>query len=494
MFGDVPRGRLIHLSHYAKRMWNPVSKSKRVIPHAVPVEDFESKAADWDAREQEKKDLRKVWGRRLRFPLYEDTLVILNVDRNTYHKRWDATMAYTAGLKEKVERDVVLIAHTRKGTTEDDQADDLSVNIPNLEKKYGLEGSVCYTDFDWSRGLTRPDLGELFRLADFRLSTSQGEGFGIPCIEAMAAGTPQILPRTTTMPELFGEEGPAAMGKPERFECPWLVDPAFHESRLFGALWAVPDVAAMVEQTVHLLDNPAVVRLQLTHDMERVNDFQVGPVVDAWHDVITEEAERSREKLWYTYRDGWGQRGREHQAAIAAATVLHKLAGSRPVVDIGAFKGEFVEICLERNVNIQGVEYDERAAELCTERAATFVTSGPFKGNRFPAASVGVVTDAWGLFERDGVLEHVLEQLPSFPWLLLRFKQVAKWDAVFRNASEVQAALIDRGMMRRHDLERMAVEGIDENFTHEIWMLGDDTSRLPAGFLEDSNAPSTCNQ
>jgi len=493
MFGEVPADRLVHLTHFGKRLWNPITKSKRVIPHAVPVDEFAG-PVEPGARAEEKQALRRAWSRRLKFPLYDDTLVILNVDRNTYHKRWDATMAYTAGLKEKVERDVVLIAHTRRGDSPDDKTDDMSVNIPEMEKRYGVAGKVCYTEFDWDKGFTRTDLGELFRLADFRLSTSQGEGFGIPCIEAMAAGTPQILPRSTTMPELFAEEGPAAMGREEAVDCPWLVDPAFFESRLFGALWAVPDVNAMVKRTVKLLDNPERMERQLARDIVRVEDFAVPGVVDGWHTVIEEEVTRDKDKLWYQYRQGWGNRAREQRSLVAAAVVLGKLAGARPVVDIGAFKGEFVEICLERNVNIQGIEYDVKASEHCTDRAGCFVSCGTFRDTIFPSATVAVVTDAWGLFARDEVLEHVVGQLASYPWLMLRFEQLARWDAVFRDVAGVVAALEERGMMRRHDLERMAREGIEEHFTHEIWMAGNDTSRLPEGFLDKNDAESICNQ
>lgn len=47
-------------------------------------------------------------------------------------------------------------------------------------------------------------LNELYNMADVLLSTSYGEGFGVPVIEAQAAGVPVIVSNATAQPELCG--------------------------------------------------------------------------------------------------------------------------------------------------------------------------------------------------------------------------------------------------------------------------------------------------
>ncbi len=48
------------------------------------------------------------------------------------------------------------------------------------------------------------DVNRLYNAADVLLATSMGEGFGVPVIEAQAAGTPVIVSNWTAQPELVG--------------------------------------------------------------------------------------------------------------------------------------------------------------------------------------------------------------------------------------------------------------------------------------------------
>ena len=54
-------------------------------------------------------------------------------------------------------------------------------------------------------GFSRDDLNQIYNFMDVYCSMSYAEGFGLPVIEAMLAGTPVVVPDNTTMPELLGE-------------------------------------------------------------------------------------------------------------------------------------------------------------------------------------------------------------------------------------------------------------------------------------------------
>lgn len=55
--------------------------------------------------------------------------------------------------------------------------------------------------------VTDEDLGALYQMAECLLFTSSYEGFGLPLLEAMAAGTPVAAFRNSSVPEVVGDAG-----------------------------------------------------------------------------------------------------------------------------------------------------------------------------------------------------------------------------------------------------------------------------------------------
>ncbi|GAH18898.1 unnamed protein product, partial [marine sediment metagenome] len=64
-------------------------------------------------------------------------------------------------------------------------------------RKAGIGEDVMFTGF-----ISNEDLDSLFRIADFFIYPSLCEGFGIPILEAMQAGTPVITSNVSAMPEV----------------------------------------------------------------------------------------------------------------------------------------------------------------------------------------------------------------------------------------------------------------------------------------------------
>jgi len=55
-------------------------------------------------------------------------------------------------------------------------------------------------------GIARVDMNEIYNMLDVYLSSSVGEGFGLPILEAMKCRVPVIAPNNTTMPELLDDD------------------------------------------------------------------------------------------------------------------------------------------------------------------------------------------------------------------------------------------------------------------------------------------------
>ncbi|MHB8138233.1 MAG: glycosyltransferase family 4 protein [Smithellaceae bacterium] len=77
--------------------------------------------------------------------------------------------------------------------------------------KYPIEEDVqgCHESEDivWTGYLERRTVLEILRRADFMLYPSFYEGFGLPVLEAMAAGVPVICSNAASIPEVVGDAG-----------------------------------------------------------------------------------------------------------------------------------------------------------------------------------------------------------------------------------------------------------------------------------------------
>src|SRR5205814_7929509 len=79
---------------------------------------------------------------------------------------------------------------------------DVSGGYPLLEKarEYEVAGQI------WNAGhVSEADLAWLYWKADMLVFPSLFEGFGMPPLEAMAAGCPVAASRSTALPETFGD-------------------------------------------------------------------------------------------------------------------------------------------------------------------------------------------------------------------------------------------------------------------------------------------------
>lgn len=82
-------------------------------------------------------------------------------------------------------------------------------NLLDLCRNQGLQAGVDVAfpfGLDQNVGLSKQMMNAIYNAMDVQLSGTTGEGFGMPFLEAMLAGTINVAPNNTTIPELFGDE------------------------------------------------------------------------------------------------------------------------------------------------------------------------------------------------------------------------------------------------------------------------------------------------
>ncbi len=123
-------------------------------------------------------------------------------------------------LPEAVGSQFLLIIAGGQGWGRDDLVSEIG--------KLGLTSRVRLTGF-----ISDPELATLYQTARFLAMPSQYEGFGLPLIEANAAGIPTLTSNVSSMPEVGGE---AAL----------LIDPRSVESISFGMAQLMTDEALYI--------------------------------------------------------------------------------------------------------------------------------------------------------------------------------------------------------------------------------------------------------
>jgi len=133
--------------------------------------------------------------------------------RNTMMQKYDIGGPYILDVSrlqphKNIDRLITSYIHFREHSQRKEKL--LIVGAPtfNYEKTYALARESKYTeDIFFLSYVDEYDLGKLYAGAELFVFPSLNEGFGLPIIEAMSAGTPVITSNTTSMPEIAGSAG-----------------------------------------------------------------------------------------------------------------------------------------------------------------------------------------------------------------------------------------------------------------------------------------------
>ena len=127
-----------------------------------------------------------------------DAFIVGVVGRNQWRKRFDLTFEYFAEFAHQHgKREALLWVHS--APTGDDAWDLLA-----LAKAFGVHDQVMFQQIPRTVfGLAEHSIAMMYAACDVMLTTTLGEGMGLPTLEAAACGTASIVPRWSALGELF---------------------------------------------------------------------------------------------------------------------------------------------------------------------------------------------------------------------------------------------------------------------------------------------------
>jgi glycosyltransferase involved in cell wall biosynthesis len=133
------------------------------------------------------------------FGIDPETYLVINVNRNSVRKQISRTM-YAFKEFKKLVPNSLLYLHTA--------AQDRDIDLISAAKHLELrpkQDIVFPPNYSPANGYPESILNELYNCGDVFVTNHLGEGWGLSVTEAMAAGTPVVAPRNTSMPEILGE-------------------------------------------------------------------------------------------------------------------------------------------------------------------------------------------------------------------------------------------------------------------------------------------------
>ena len=438
VFKDVPEDTVVHLTEFAKKhVWQ---HGDHVISHGVDSKLFKPCT--------HKKVSRKHFAREHGLSIDEDAIIIVNVDRNDYRKRWDLTYDYIRRLSEKYPKKVQLIAHT--SAYEQNGYDQYE-----LMKQFGVTHLVQLTNQyrnHNSNTLSAEDYAELMSLADFRISTSLGEGFGIPTIEAMASGTVNIIPDGTCYPEVG-----------HGFTVP-------SRSRVWsmGILWDLPDVEGMVDKTIEYIQDKDSYDKAVEKGLYVVNEkYSKELIGKQWLDLLENLPKYGEKDFYYGYRTGLAI----EEIAVVLNVFLHECGAG--ITNVFNFER------LARELRRQGHRIDSHECRPEMWESAPKVCHCSENFESFIPNKVSIMLDCTRNLN-ENQMDGLINAVSSSEHVILRFEELDNGELV--SVGPVISKLLDRGFVHNEEIVEKVTAGIKAQKNTE------DTKRIQVWSKDASNS------
>ena len=162
------------------------------IPHAVETSNY------FPLPQAKRDEIKAVSGLAGKF-------VVGCVARNQPRKQMDRTLKAFKRFAQGKD-DVVLLLHT------DPYDAARNFDMKTKIQQWGIQNKVLFTGMHWWNGFDYKKMNDVYNVMDVFFMLTTGEGFGVPIIEAQAAGIPQVVTDYTTTQELVLEDGQSGLG------------------------------------------------------------------------------------------------------------------------------------------------------------------------------------------------------------------------------------------------------------------------------------------
>jgi glycosyltransferase involved in cell wall biosynthesis len=161
-------------------------------------------------------------------------------------------------------------------------------DLEAIVKKLGLGSNVILVH-EWKKycGMNDAEMVDWYNCIDVFLNASQGEGFGLPIIEACACGKPVITTKFSSMPELTEGHG-------------WLVDPSDVHMTYLLSYMALPNVNQIADRIGYAYNHrDECVKLgEKAREFSLEYDYQnkIIPMWTEWFDKVRDSVTASFDK------------------------------------------------------------------------------------------------------------------------------------------------------------------------------------------------------
>ncbi len=158
-----------------------------LIYHGVKSDVYKPLPQDIKSRIKKTITFQQVEGNQLvtKIGLPDNAFVVGVIARNQPRKNFDRIIKSFAKFA-KNKPDVRLWLHSA--------ITDAAYNLAELAIIYGIADKVCFTpNYNLANGVSEHDLNSLMNVFDVHFLPTQGEGFGLPILESMSAGVPQVV-------------------------------------------------------------------------------------------------------------------------------------------------------------------------------------------------------------------------------------------------------------------------------------------------------------
>jgi glycosyltransferase involved in cell wall biosynthesis len=172
-----------------------------IIPHGVDTSIYQKLSVGDQSRLRLENRERLLNGR-----VRPEDLLIVNVNQHAKRKGLSQTLQILATLKWKFPEIKAKLMMHMPSLNENEQTD-----LRQVATQLGLVNGndVFYSESAFAKGhaiLPESNLNALYDAADLLITTSLGEGWGLPITEAMAAGTAVAGPDHTSISEILAED------------------------------------------------------------------------------------------------------------------------------------------------------------------------------------------------------------------------------------------------------------------------------------------------
>ena len=278
---DVP----VVMSEFGQILCDKHGIKVKHIPHAVDIDVFTPV-----------KDSEEKMRIRQKFNLPPKAFVVGCVAHNQVRKMLDKTFdAFMIFAHSHT--DAVLLLHTQPNGMRDGGWD-----LARMIETYGIADKVYFTNYN-SKGVGDAivgdaDMRDLYCAMDVHLLLTGGEGFGIPFIESMACGVPNVTSAYTTGPEIMNGT-PVLDGKvPIMGEYGVCVPVDSFYTHPTGGKWAMANVEDAAKALSMLYGDRALYQRMANAARERmVEKYSTVENGAMWRDLVSSVAV-SKDREW----------------------------------------------------------------------------------------------------------------------------------------------------------------------------------------------------